>query len=168
MRKTAILLLTAVAIMSCRQTEAPPSETGATIGTAVSTESATTSPTTAPCPSPPPDPARKITITVPCDGATVAPREFVGGMVADQNARVSVVIRPMRANGYWVQPNVTVRQGGNWRVLCYFGEPGSQHSGMPYEVMAFVNPAENLKEGQQLPDWPQAESKSNVIQVVRE
>ncbi|MBC8031137.1 MAG: hypothetical protein H7Z16_13565 [Pyrinomonadaceae bacterium] len=120
-----------------------------------------------PCGAPSPDPSRKIVINAPCDHAKVAPRHFVEGVVADANAQVWVVIHPMEVADYWVQPNVTVREGGRWKVLCYFGELG-QHSGKPYEVMAIANPKETLREGQLLPNWPEAQSKSQVVEVVRE
>lgn len=114
------------------------------------------------------DATRKIVITSPCDGATVALRHFVEGIVADPNARVWVVIHPMEVADYWVQPAVTVREGGKWKVLCYFGEPGPQHSGKHYEVTALVNPKEALSEGQLYQGWPEAESRSQVIEVVRQ
>jgi hypothetical protein len=74
----------------------------------------------------------------------------------------------METADYGVQPGVTVREGGKWKVLCYFGEPGSQHSGRHYEVLAFVDPKETLREGQLLSGWPSAQSQSQVVEVVRE
>jgi len=75
----------------------------------------------------------------------------------------------METADYWVQPNVTVRDVGRWKVLCYFDEPGPQHSGKHYEVMAIVmNAKDQLKEGQLFHSWPQSQSKSQVIEVARE
>jgi len=73
----------------------------------------------------------------------------------------------MEVADYWVQPNVTVREGGRWKVLSYFGEPGQQHSGKRYGLVAITNPKETLQEGQLLPSWPEAQSKSQVVEVVR-
>lgn len=124
-------------------------------------------PAPAPCPYPPLDANRRITITAPCEGAKVAPRHFVEGLVSNENAQVWVVIHPMEVADFYVQPTVTVREGGKWKVLCYFGEPG-QHSGKRYEVMAFANPKEKMNQGKLLGNWPAAEAKSQVIEVVRE
>ena len=115
----------------------------------------------------PADPNLRVLINSPCDGARVAQRSFVGGTIADANAQVWVVIHPMETADYWVQPAVTIRNGGSWKVLCYFGEPGNQLSGKPYEVQAFMNPNEKLREGQLLSTWPAADAKSQAIEVVR-
>lgn len=168
-----VFLLIAVLSMSCQpETPSPNGNSRSAQANSPPTPSGTspspTAPSTGtPCPYPPLDANRQIVITAPCDGAKVAPRHFVEGLVSDSNAQVCVVIRPLETPDFWVQPSVTVREGGKWKVLCYFGEPG-KHSGKPYEVMAFVNPKENLKEGQLLSKWPEAQSKSQVIEVVRE
>jgi hypothetical protein len=172
MQKSTLLtgLLFVAVVTSCgpaTQTASNESSTNANAGpqptTSVPPPSAVT-----PCPGAPPQSDSKIAITTPCDGARVSQRQFVGGTVSDSNAQVWVIIHPMVTSDYWVQPNVTVREGGKWKVLCYFGEPIQEHSGRPYEVMAFVNPKETLREGQQLPSWPGAQSKSQAIEVVRE
>jgi hypothetical protein len=112
-----------------------------------------------------PSSASKITITAPCDRAQVAYRDFVEGTVSDPNTRVWVVIHPQEVGDYWVQPSVTVRNNGKWRVLVYFGEP--EHSGKPYEVVAIANPREPLKEGQLFKSWPEAQWRSDPVYVVR-
>ena len=122
----------------------------------------------APCPTPAPDANRKIVINAPCDGSKVAPRQFVEGVVTIGNAQVWVVIHPMKTADYWTQPAVTVRDEGKWKVLCYFGEPGQLHANEHYEVMAFASPKTTLKEGQLLANWPDAQSKSQVIEVIRQ
>ncbi len=168
-----VFLVIAVSYMSCEPAAPSPNGNSRNAQTNSPPTPSSTSPspaaasTSTPCPYPPLDANRKITVTAPCDRATVAPRHFVEGMISDSNAQVWVIIRPMETADYWVQPNVTVREGGKWKVLCYFGEPG-KHSGKPYEVMAFGNPKEKLKEGQLLSNWPQAQSKSQVVEVVRE
>ena len=161
-----VFLLIAVSAMSCQPADTSPDRNSGN-GQANSQTTSSNTSGTVPCPTPQPDPNRKITITAPCDAAKVAPRHFVEGIVVDPNAQVWVVIHPMEVADYWVQPSVTVREGGKWKVLCYFGEPG-QHSGKPYEVMAFANPKQTLREGQVLPNWPEAQSKSQVIEVFRE
>lgn len=121
-----------------------------------------------PCATPSPDANRKLVISAPCDGAKVAQRSFVEGIVSDSNAQVWVVIHPVEGGDYWVQPNVTVREGGKWKVLCYFGESAQQYSGKHYEVTAITNPKEKLRDGQLYPNWPESESRSQVIEVTRD
>jgi hypothetical protein len=74
----------------------------------------------------------------------------------------------METTDYWVQPSVTIREGGRWKVLCYFGETGPAHSGKHYAVLAIANPKKKLREDQLLAEWPVAQSKSQVVKVVRE
>jgi len=73
----------------------------------------------------------------------------------------------METSDFWVQPSVTIREGGKWKSLCYFGEAGLADLGKHYEVLVIANPKERLKEDQLLADWPAAQSKSQVLEVVR-
>jgi hypothetical protein len=153
-----VFLSIALLITSCGSQPQANSNTGPSSPTAASGS---------PCQTPG-DPNLKLLINNPCDGARVAQRSFVGGTVADASAQVWVVIHPMETADYWVQPAVTIRDAGRWKVLCYFGEPGAQHSGKPYEVQAFMNPKERLSQGQLLSSWPLADAKSQTIELVRE
>ena len=168
-----VFLLIAVLSLSCQPETTSPNgnsrnaQTNSPPTPSITPPTPTAPSTGTPCPYPPLDANRKIVITAPCDRAKVAPRHFVEGLVSESNAEVWVIIHPMETADYWVQPNITVREGGKWKVLCYFGEPG-KHSGKPYEVMAFGNPNEKLREGQLLSNWPRAQSKSQVVEVVRE
>ena len=163
----ATLLIITVFIMSCQPSEPFQNGNAADSPTDSKPTSAATSSAT-PCPAPSLDANRKIILTAPCDGTRVNQRDFAEGIISDPNAHVVVVVHTMEVADFWVQPSVTVREGGKWKVLCYFGEPGPQHSGKHYEVMALVNPKEKLREGQLLSGWPEAESKSQVIEVVRQ
>lgn len=155
------LLCISVAIANCGS---PSQNSGNNLGPPSSSPASSLN---MPCPTPA-DPNLKIVITAPCSDTRVKPRHFVEGVVMDPNAQVFVVIHPIVASDYWVQPNVTVREKGKWKVLCYFGEIGQQHTGAQFEVMAFANPRQNLREGQLLDNWPEAESKSQVTQAIRE
>jgi hypothetical protein len=73
----------------------------------------------------------------------------------------------MEVSDYWVQPQLTFHQYGAWRVGAYIGRPGSVDAGKHYEIMAIANPKRPLKEGDVLRFWPDAESKSEAIEVVR-
>lgn len=166
-----VVIVVALLLISCQTTA--PSQNSKSNGVEKSqsspSNSSSATPAATPCPVPSLDATRKIVLIAPCDGTTVAQRGFVEGLVADSNAEVSVIIHPIETSDYWVQPNVTVREGGRWKVLCYFGERGAQHSGRHYEVMALILKAKGqLKEGQLFHNWPPGQSKSQVIEVVRE
>ncbi len=160
----AALLCLSVVLTNCSSPSENSGDNSSNRGTPSPSTSASSS---APCPIPS-APGLKIVISAPCNNVRVATRHFVEGVVTDSNAQVSVVIHTMETSDYWVQPNVTVREGGKWRVLCYFGEPGPQHLVKSFEVIAFTNPKERLNEGQLLSGWPEAQSKSQVIEVIRE
>jgi hypothetical protein len=111
--------------------------------------------------------SRKIWITEPKDRGTVPERPYVEGKVSDPNAEVWLVVHPMEVADYWVQPRLTVRRDGTWRVSIYIGRPGNADVGKHFEIMAIANPKRPLKEGDVLKFWPDAEMKSEVVEVVR-
>ena len=74
----------------------------------------------------------KIEITTPLDGATVKQRHDVKGHVSDSKAIVIVVIRPTKTSEFWVQPPVTVKKSGVWKVKAHFGRVGKD-KGEEYE-----------------------------------
>ncbi len=112
-------------------------------------------------------PGQPIAIAKPCNDARVGWRTIVKGKVSDPKATVQVIIHPLEVNDHWVQPKIDVSSDGTWQVLAYFGRDGSIDAGKPYEVMAVVNPKTPLKEADVLPDWPEAEAKSDIIRVSR-
>jgi hypothetical protein len=57
----------------------------------------------------------KVFITEPPDGATVTARPFITGTVADQNARVWVIVHPTEVGDYWVQQSTSPRDDKAWR-----------------------------------------------------
>jgi len=109
----------------------------------------------------------KIWITEPKNGATVPERPYVTGKISNPNAAVWVVVHPMDVSDYWVQPQLTVSRDDTFRVDIYVGRPGNSDAGKHYEIMAIANPKRPLKEGDVLRFWPDAESKSEVVEVVR-
>lgn len=107
-----------------------------------------------------------IEIVAPTDGAAVDHREEVKGRVSDPNANVWVVIRPTETSDFWVQPPVSVKKDGSWKVKPYFGDAG-RNVGSKFEVRAFVNPSEAAKEGK-TDHWLKATVRSDLIEVVRQ
>jgi len=109
----------------------------------------------------------QIQISSPKDEQQVPERTMIKGTVNDNKVEVRVVIHPMEVGDYWVQPSVTVKEDGTWKVLSYIGRPGGVDIGKSYEIMAFAKPEEKLKEGMKLPNWPKAQAKSHVVDVTR-
>lgn len=85
----------------------------------------------------------------------------------DPKAEVWLVVHPLSNPGYWVQPRVTVRANGDWKVQVYIGNPGRQDEGCYYEVRALANSRTSLSEGLILSDWPSADSVSDIVEVLR-
>lgn len=77
-----------------------------------------------------------------------------------------MVIHPMDVSEYWVQPSITVKESGRWKVQVYVGRPGGADVGKHFEVRAFAEPTEKLKEGRRT-EWPGAKWKSQVVEVIR-
>jgi len=108
-----------------------------------------------------------LRITTPHDKAQVPERPTAEGTVADPNAKVWVIVHPMEVSDYWVQRNVTVKEDGAWKGKIYIGSPGSIDVGKQFEILAVANPKIKLSEGNILNGWPDAEWKSQVIEVSR-
>ena len=108
-----------------------------------------------------------VSISAPQDNAVVPHRPFVEGTVSDNTASIFVIVHPMETSEYWVEPKPTVRKNGIWRVQIYVGDAGAAHKGKHFEVMAVANAQRKLKEGQKLDDWPSAQARSEVLEVVR-
>ena len=108
-----------------------------------------------------------ISISQPNDGDTVPHRQIVRGKVLNSDATVWVIVHPMAVSNLWVQQAVTVEQDVTWNVQIYIGRLGGQDVGQHFEIMAVANPRKELKEGQVLDSWPQAQFRSEVIEVIR-
>jgi len=109
-----------------------------------------------------------IRIKAPAQDERVPERPFVEGSVSDVKATVWVIVHPMDVSDYWVQPAVSVRESSTWKVKIYVGRPGAQDKGKHFEIKAVANPRVQLREGQVIDAWPEAQSESQVIEVVRE
>jgi hypothetical protein len=110
----------------------------------------------------------RLRITKPEPGAAVVERPFVEGTVSDPNAEVWVIVHPMEMSEFWVQPAVTVKEDGTWKVQIYIGRSGGSDVGKYFEIMAVASPRTTLKEGKlERPGWPKGEAKSQVVEVTR-
>jgi hypothetical protein len=108
-----------------------------------------------------------LRITAPSNSAQVPWRPAVEGTVADQSAKVWVIVHPMEISDYWVQPSVTIKEDGTWKITIYIGNPGTNDVGKQFEIMAIANPKTSLNEGDKLGGWPEAQWKSQVVEVTR-
>lgn len=112
-------------------------------------------------------PALKVHITDPKDGAKVPMQPIVRGTVSNTQAQVWIIVHPMATNGFWVQPKPTVKENGKWAASIFIGREGKVDVGEHFEIMAVANPMPKLRRGDVLDDWPEAQAKSQVIEVVR-
>lgn len=112
-------------------------------------------------------PKAELSIIEPRNGDKVPERPYISGRVADPNLEVWVIVHPMEVSDYWVQPRVTVRGDGSWKVSIYIGRPGNIDVGKRFEIMAIANPKSKLNEGMVIRGWPDAKWRSEVIEVIR-
>jgi len=110
---------------------------------------------------------QSLVVEKPTDGSMVTERPWVSGTVADPNTTVWVIIHPMAVSDYWVQPSISVRKDGSWRVMISTGRPGTVDVGKHFEILAVGNPTVQLSEGLVLSGWPEAALESEIIEVIR-
>lgn len=109
---------------------------------------------------------RPVTIEL-ASGTVVAEREVLRGTVYAPVEKVWVLIRPLEASVYWVQPSATLQPDGTWASNVYFGTHDAG-AGEQFEIIAVADPEGELREGLQLRDLPRTRHSSKVITVVRE
>jgi hypothetical protein len=113
---------------------------------------------------------QNLRITAPLDKASVPRDTLVAGTVTDPNATVWIIIRPKDSPDHYVHhPGIKVQRDGTWSGKVYIGREGpSPDVGKRYEIMAVVDPEENLENANRLRGgWPRAEYESEIIEVVR-
>jgi hypothetical protein len=108
----------------------------------------------------------QVRIQAPTNGAVVEYRQEVSGILSDREGSVWLVIHPLATSEFWIQPPITVREDGSWKVIPYFGRSPSLDGGARFELRAFAKPEAALKEGK-VSAWPVAAASSNVVEVVR-
>ena len=116
-----------------------------------------------------PPPAKEdIKITSPENGALIKYRQTIRGEVSDQTSQVWLVVHPLGTSSYWVQPKISIKRSGEWTVTGYFGRAGETDKGRAFELLAIVDPKEDLNDGQIFNTWPEARFVSNSIIVTRQ
>lgn len=101
------------------------------------------------------------------NGVMVEWRPLVTGKVSTPFTEVWLIVHVLETSSYWVQPKTTVRALGDWEGTIFLGDESMLDVGKKFELMAIANPRDPLKEGLQLPGWPRAAGKSEVITVTR-
>src|SRR5689334_5153553 len=109
----------------------------------------------------------KISLDSPLESHGVPARTCISGTTSDSTARLVAVVHPTEIAEYFVQPAISPREDGRYKVLAYLGESGL-HQGKRFEIRVFGNPKAPLREGQRLAWWPEAESFSPLVEVVRQ
>ncbi len=119
----------------------------------------------------------QVEILAPQDGVRIdSYRYLVKGTVSDPNARVYVVVRPLRPQDYWIQEQPTVDAKGNWQANAYFGEPPpGPGAGEDYEIIALATNENsvvtcmtgNCLQVGKTKDIPRNTNRSNLVTVTR-
>lgn len=109
----------------------------------------------------------RIIIDRPYPNSTVPRNLIVEGAATNAN-KVWIIVRAKQSNTYWVQPPLIVNSDGIWKGQVFIGRLGNTDDvGQWFQIKAFVEPENNLYEGQQLHSWPQSKLSTDVVEVVR-
>lgn len=152
------LAITAALLLSCGQTQTPPTTTTAAPTQQPPANSGSATPATS---------GSAVNITAPKANEQVIERPLIEGTADPKAKEVWVIVHPMEVADYWVQPRVTLEATGKWAVQGHLGRPGSTDNGKLYELMAIANPSAKLNEGDRLKNWPEAAMKSQIVRVTR-
>ncbi len=112
-------------------------------------------------------PSERVKIAEPAERAKVDRTQEVKGRVRNRYDNVWVIVHPIGTSSYWVQPSISVKKDGTWTVTAYFGRSGDIDVGKKFEIMAVLNPKRELKEAEIFDKWPAAESRSDIVTVLR-
>jgi len=107
----------------------------------------------------------QIKIMEPKDKTDVVERPTIHGTVSDTQAKVWLIVHPLKGSTYWVQPAISVDAKGKWQAMPYIGS-GVQGVGEQFEIIAIANPKKELSEGDKLTAEPRADVK-HLITVTR-
>ena len=108
-----------------------------------------------------------LEIILPENGSKVSPQSYVEGVIPDYKAKLWVIVHPLTAPTYQVQPKGTVWEDGTWRVRISLRKIKGGHLGKSFEMMAVGDPKVPVKEDDIFSNWPEGQWKSKVIEVFR-
>lgn len=118
-------------------------------------------------PKPPGKKVERLEIRLPAQGLKVSAPFYVEGLLPDPGASLFVIFHSIASADYQIQPKVTVCEDNIWRVRISLKEMVGISVGSVFEIMAVANPKVELKEGDALSGWPEAQWRSQVIEVIR-
>ena len=104
---------------------------------------------------------KPIVIMYPHDNAVVSSNILARGTARSTDTDVWIIVHPMATDGYWVQSRSAVGQDHSWVARACFGASDT------FQVMAVVEPVEELRPGVVLANWPKAKARSQIVEVVR-
>ncbi len=108
------------------------------------------------------------TIVGPVEMATVPWKPCISVTVSDDHVQLRPIVHPLETEDYYPEPRLTP-SGGNATGKTYVGEADSgQFENQIFEIRVAVNPKRLLPSGTILDDWPEAESYSQLVRVVRQ
>jgi hypothetical protein len=108
-----------------------------------------------------------LLLTFPTNKASVTRIVFVEGYVKDRNASIWPIVRTIAGSTYWVQSRAEISGDGRWKAKVVIGQNGTADVGAHYELGVFVNPGLPVREGDELDSWPDAEFKSEFVEIIR-
>jgi hypothetical protein len=100
-----------------------------------------------------------VTITYPGNNSVVGSKVIARGTANDGNATVWVIVHPMLTDGYWVQSQSAVGRDHTWATRACFGASDD------FQMIAVLDPIEELRPGLVLADWPKAKARSQIVMV---
>lgn len=118
-------------------------------------------------PKPPWEKVERLEIRLPAEGSKVSGQFYVEGLVPDPESDVFVIFHSIASPDFQVQPKVTVCEDNIWRVRISMEKTVGIDVGSVFEIMAVANPTVELKEGDILAGWPEAQWRSQVVEVIR-
>jgi len=109
----------------------------------------------------------QLEIKLPKDGSEVSAQFYVEGVIPDLRASLWIIVHPAETPTYQVQSKPKISDAGAWRVKIATEDTKDMTPGVPFQIVAVANPKAELKSGDILARWPEAEWSSQVIEVIR-
>lgn len=89
------------------------------------------------------------------------------GKVKNPLADLWLIVSPSGSYRYFVQPKLKANVDGSWKRQIYIGSLDKGDIGHHFDIRGFINPKQELTEGDELDAWPDADYCTEVMTVVR-
>lgn len=87
--------------------------------------------------------------------------------VANDSELIWIVVKPKKSSSYFVQAPIKAQKNGYWKGEIIIGSSSDDNIGQKFILKAFTKPHIKLKTGDILNSWPQSESSTDAIEVIR-